>query len=272
MIQRIHDLSAYTDFLKPFFDEPRYAALTAEKRAEKWEKLQKSAGEDGNLTLVSLDGDKPVGLFVFSNIEEEKYMELLFCFSHAKEAYDEIFSYLGEHRGGYTVDFVFDPENTMLKSRLQALGAHFWTEQQIMTYTHACPPVDVSDIVPLTPERRADYCAMHLTDTYWTGEKVADAPDRFKVFLALDGDKVVGYIDVTYTHEENEPFDLFVLPDFRRQGRGRKLLYKALVENKPKGMLLFVDVDNLPAIKLYESSGFVKQEHQNLQSVRWQVQ
>ena len=39
-------------------------------------------------------------------------------------------------------------------------------------------------------------------------------------------------------------------------GYGRKLLAKA--ENGQKGMMLLVDVDNEPAIRLYQRAGFVK--------------
>ena len=83
---------------------------------------------------------------------------------------------------------------------------------------------------------------------YWTGEKVVQAQDRFRTFLAIHDGKVVGYMDVTYIFKENEPFDLFVLEEYRRMGYGRKLLAKALERNAPNRMMLLVDIDNDPAI------------------------
>ena len=98
---------------------------------------------------------------------------------------------------------------------------------------------------------------------YWTGERVLQAQDRFRIFLAVCSGAVIGYLDVTYTFPENEPFDLLVLEEYRRRGYGRKLLAKALEMNRPNGMMLLVDADNVPAIRLYESMGFAKAQGQN---------
>ena len=50
----------------------------------------------------------------------------------------------------------------------------------------------------------------------------AEAPDRFRVFLAVDNGLVVGYLDVTNCFEENEPFALKVKETYRRRGWGEK--------------------------------------------------
>ena len=115
------------------------------------------------------------------------------------------------------------------------------------------------------------YLAIHNKDMYWTGEKVVTAPDRFRTFLAIHEGKVIGYLDVTHCFAENEPYDLFVLEDYRKMGYGRKMLAKALEMNHPSGMMLLVDVDNDPAIRLFESMGFIKAEHQNTLTAHWNV-
>ena len=100
---------------------------------------------------------------------------------------------------------------------------------------------------------------------------MAQAQERFRTFLAIHDGKVVGYLDVTYIFKENEPFDLFVLTEYRRRGYGRKLLAKALEQNEPNGMMLLVDADNVPAIHLYESMGFAKVQGQNNLTAHWRV-
>lgn len=110
------------------------------------------------------------GLFSFFVLPDEKYIEMLECFSREKESYAEAFRYLADSFPGYDADFVFDPQNSVLKELLEEYGAEFDTEQQKM-----------------------------------------------------------------------------VLEDYRRMGYGRKLLAKAVEENKPNGMVLHVDVDNAPA-------------------------
>ena len=131
--------------------------------------------------------------------------------------------------------------------------------------------VDTSDIEPLSARYAEAYCSMHNKEMYWTGEKIMAAQDRFRTFLAIRAGRVVGYLDVTYTRRENEPFDLFVLPEYRRMGYGRKLLAKALDMNRPNGMMLLVDVDNEPAIRLYASMGFAKAQGQNNLTAHWRI-
>ena len=125
-----------------------------------------------------------------------------------------------------------------------------------MVLTGEVPAVDTTGVEPLSAQYEEQYIAMHDTDRYWTGDKVVKAPDIFRVFVAADGGTVMGYIDVTKNNEENEPFDFLVKEEYRRRGCGRKLLYKAIEANRPKRMMLIVDVDNEPAIALYRSMGF----------------
>ena len=113
------------------------------------------------------------------------------------------------------------------------------------------------------PKYRKQYCAIHLEEGYWTADKVIDAPDRFRIILAIEKNEVVGYIDVTYKYEENEPFDVFVKEEYRKRGYGKAMLAKAIALNGPKAMMLLVNVDNAAAIALYESLGFVKSIGEN---------
>ncbi len=196
------------------------------------------------------------GLFSFLVLPDEKYIEMLECLSRDKESYAEAFQYLADSFPGYDADFVFNPQNSVLKELLEEYGAEFDTEQQKMVLEDAVQGIDTTGIEPLSEKYAEEYCAIHTKDVYWTGERVLEAQDRFRTFLAVNEGKVVGYIDLTCTYDENEPFSLLVLEEYRRMGYGRKLLARAVEENKPCGMVLHVDVDNAPAIHLYKSMGF----------------
>ena len=147
---------------------------------------------------------------------------------------------------------MFNPSNRLLRSFLERERADFDTEQLKMTLSDISPAstVDTSGVEPLSEKTMAQYLAMHNKDMYWTGDKVAAAPDHFRTLVALDGDTVVGYLDVTNCFDENEPYDLYVKEEYRRRGWGRRLLARAIMLNRPNAMMLLVEVDNAPAIRL----------------------
>ena len=76
---------------------------------------------------------------------------------------------------------------------------------------------------------------------------------------------------MTYCYTPNEPYDLLVLEPYRRMGYGKKLLKRALEENGDRGMMLLVETDNLPAVRLYTAMGFRKAEGENSQTAHWQI-
>lgn len=207
--------------------------------------------------------DRLVGLFAFLVLPEEQYAEMLVGLSRDLTAYRNILSYLSSNLPGYDVDFVFNPRNHLLRGLLAKANAEFEKEAQKMVFGGHVPDGDTTGVELFSDRYAQQYFDIHNQNMYWTGEKVAAAPERFRTFLAIEAEKVVGYLDVTHSFEENEPFDLFVLPEFRRKGYGRKLLTKAIQMNAPKGMMLLVEVDNVPAIRLYASAGFLKADGPN---------
>ena len=76
---------------------------------------------------------------------------------------------------------------------------------------------------------------------------------------------------MTHCFDENEPYDLWVRPEARRRGWGRKLMTKALELNHPKDMMLLVDVDNEAAIRLYRGTGFLPAPGKGCQTAFWHI-
>ena len=226
---------------------------------------------DRHCVLGVYNEEQMIGLFVFLVLQDEKYIEMLAGLSREKEAYQEALHYLEQCHPGYSADFVFNPGNFLMKELLDQRKAEFEPEQQKMVLEAPVLGIDTIGVELLSDRYAEQYCDIHNKDMYWTGEKVMQAQDRFRTFLAIHEGKVVGYMDVTCTFEENEPFDLLVLEEYRRKGYGRKLLAKALEMNAPNGMMLLVDVDNDPAIRLYESMGFAKVQGQNNLTAHWTV-
>ena len=77
--------------------------------------------------------------------------------------------------------------------------------------------------------------------------------------VAVDGDRVAGYIGSQTVLGWADMMNLCVSPDYRRQGIGEKLtleLERQLRENQVECLTLEVRVSNAPAIALYEKLGF----------------
>lgn len=79
--------------------------------------------------------------------------------------------------------------------------------------------------------------------------------------VAADGDKVAGYVGSQSVMGEADMMNLAVLPSFRRQGVGKKLvleLIRTLSLNGVSSLTLEVRVSNTPAVELYQGLGFVQ--------------
>ncbi len=89
--------------------------------------------------------------------------------------------------------------------------------------------------------------------------------DESVIFLALDGGKGVGFVQLypCFSSTAMKPMwilnDLFVTPEARRQGAAQALMEQArqwAVETKADGLWLETAVDNLTAQRLYERLGW----------------
>ncbi len=272
MIRPVTSLDECKEFAAQFYDDPDFSdpmLRTEQQLKRNLCRRMENPGDD--LVLGVYAGEKLTGLFVFLREKEARYLEMLVGLSRDKKVYEQVLDYLQQLCPGYQVDFVFNPRNFLLKEILQGRNAVFAPEQQKMVLKSFVPDVDTIGVQMLSPKYLAAYMAIHNRDMYWTGERVAAAQDRFRTFLAIEQGKVVGYLDVTCTFEENEPFDLLVLPEHRKKGWGRKLLGKALEMNAPKGMMLLVDVDNEVAIRLYTSMGFETEKGSNSVLAQWKI-
>lgn len=217
-----------------------------------------AANNSHNDVIGVFDDENIIGLFVFIVEINEKYIEMTVGLSRNFQAYEEMLEYLSTKYLHYNCDFVYNPNNYHLNSLLTKKNAIFDKEQQKMKLLNEVKYFSERSTEILTKKYHEQYIKIHNTDMYWTAERILNAQNIFKTVIAVDGDKVVGYIDFTICNDENEPYDLLVLNEYRNQGFGKALLSKAIELNGPKKMMLLVDIDNDIAIKLYESLGFVK--------------
>ena len=271
MIKTVTDLEKYYSFMESFDEDPNFSDPHLNDMKEKNEDILLWFNRPNHYCFVAESNNETLGLFIFIIYEDEKYMEMLIGLSKKEQAVEELLLYLSENYAGFHADFVFNPKWTIFKKCLEKHGAHFDIEQQRMIYTHQKLNINTDGIVSYSDKYKDQYIDIHDKDLYWIAEKTIEARDRFNIFLAIENDNVVGYIDVTNCYEENEPYSFYVKPEYRRRGLGTKLLYKALETNGLKEMMLFVDIDNIPAIKLYETLGFIKKENANTLTANWNI-
>lgn len=260
MILEIHSFEEYADFINEISADPRYSdPHFIYNESNLYDALKKK----GQRAFVSLKDEKVAGLFVWLILPDERFMEMIIGLSKEETAYAEMLAYLEERYPGYQMDFVLNPKNDVLRHLLRSKNASFAAEQQKMVWVKEAQTVSNRQIVAYSPECKEQYCSIHTTDVYYTAEKVLAARDKFRVLLAIEDDRVIGYLDVTYCYEENEPYVLYVKPEYARMGYEQALLAAAIELNKPHGMMVLVDVDAPDEIEIFRAAGFEAVEGQN---------
>lgn len=255
-IQPLRDVRACLPFVLAINADPCLGDPMLRTAEQLQVNLLSAQDQPGHQAFGAYEGERLAGLFVFLILPGERYIEMLAGLTREPAAWEAMLAHLRAQYSGCQADFVFNPMNAPLRNCLRAAGADFDPEQQKMKLTRAVDYRSPLQTSLYTPAYREQYARMHSADVYWTADKILAAPERFRVILALDGQKAVGYLDATHCFEENEPYDIFVLPEYRNRGYAKAMLAHAISLNRPKGMSLLVDADNAPAIAAYTALGF----------------
>ena len=254
MIKEIDAFDEYKNFIQGFSGDSAFADPHFEFDSGN---LYNSLRKHGERAYIVTEGEKITGLYVWLILPNEKYIEMLIGLTKEEASIQEMITFIENEYMGYQLDFVINPRHNLFYNFLQAKKARFEEEQQWMAWKTETENQYPYDIVLLTPKYEAQYIDNHNKDTYWTAEKVIAASDRFRVFLAIHKEKVIGHIDVTYCYEQNEPYDIWVDDKYKNKGYEQALLQAAINMNKPKEMMILVDVNNYDEIEMLKSIGFV---------------
>lgn len=263
MLKMLTSVKEYMNFINEINSDPNFGDPMLRTQEQIKGNLLDAPQKPNHQVWGIFDGEEMAGLFVFLILEEESYLEMIVGLSRNQKAYEEVLSFLKRTYSGCQVDFVYNPGNYLLHRLLQNEKSEFETEQLKMVLKKDVSHKSDHQIELYSPKYKEQYIAIHQNDGYWTAEKVIDALDRFRIILAIEDEKVVGYMDITHKFEENEPYDIFVKKECRRKGYGKAMLARAIELNKPKSMMLLTDIDDMAAIALYESMGFCKAAGEN---------
>lgn len=260
MIQKIYSFDEYEDFISELANHPQYSDPHFSYDRNNLYRCLKS--KDKHAFVVSGNGIVK-GLFVFIILPDDRYVEMLIGFTKVEEAFTEMFEYMENNYCGYQMDFVFNPLNTAIFGPLKSKGAIFESEQMKMIQDGSVPNVSTNNIELLSDKWVKQYCDLHNADTYWTAQRIISTLDKFRVLLVVKDGRVLGYLDVQSCVDINEIYALYIKPEAATQGYELSLLTKVIELNKPKQMMVVVDVDNKEEVDLYTAAGFVKLEGQN---------
>lgn len=260
MIQKIYSFDEYEDFISELANHLQYSDPHFSYDRNNLYRCLKSKDKHA---FVVLENGIVKGLFVFIILPDDRYVEMLIGFTKVEEVFTEMLEYIENNYCGYQMDFVFNPLNTAIFEPLKLEGAIFEPEQMKMIQCGFAPNVSTNNIEQLSDKWMKQYCDLHNTDTYWTGERIVSALDKFRVLLVVKDGHVLGYLDVQNCFDTNEIYALYIKPEASSQGYELALLAKAIELNKPNQMMVVVDVNNKEEVDLYTAAGFVKLEGQN---------
>lgn len=260
MIQKIYSFDEYEGFINELNEHPQYSDphFSYDKN-----NLYRSLKSKDKHAFVVLENGIVKGLFVFIILPDDRYIEMLIGFTKVEEVFTEMLEYMENNYCGYQMDFVFNPHNTAISRPLKLKGAIFEPEQMKMIQSGSVPNVLTNNIEQLSDKWVKQYCDLHSTDTYWTGERIISALNKFRVLLVVKDEQVLGYLDVQSCYDINEIYALYVKPEVMSQGYELSLLANAIELNKPNQMMVVVDVDNKEEVELYTAAGFSRLEGQN---------
>lgn len=80
--------------------------------------------------------------------------------------------------------------------------------------------------------------------------------DTDSVYNYMDGEKVLGYLEIRLVDGVVDVMNLFVNEENRRQGIATTLMNKMIDEEEYSRIMLEVNENNNPAIRLYNKLGF----------------
>ena len=265
MIKILKSVDEYINFINKINSTDNYSDPMLSNEVQIKNNLLESVNKKDNIIFGIFDhNNNIIGFFVFLVIEEEKYTEMIVGLSDNKNAYFELFEYLFDNYKGYNIDFVYNPNNNYLNELLKEYNASFEIGQQKMQLIKYNNMKRKNEVILYSDKYKDQYVNLHLKDTYWTGDKVLSAFDKFRVILAIKDNKVVGYIDITHKYEENESYGVFVKEEYRNMGIATDMLSYAIELDKNKRIMLLVDINNEKAIRLYEKVGFEKVKGNNI--------
>lgn len=253
MINKLNDASALSVALRDF---PLSECMARTPLVELVSRLNSYVTRRDHHVFAVHDNDVLTGIFAFLILPDERYIELLEPLTENVSAACEMLEFIRSRYSGFNLDCVFNPENSAVSAALSDIGADFEPMQVSLRCSTTIAYNSNLDVQPLSEKYHDEYMSIHAKDCYWTAERVIASRGAFNVLIALEHEKVVGYIDFTVNADESEIFDLFVDSSVRSCRYEQALISYAVRCVAPKSVFVVVDENDTDMLSIYQSLGF----------------
>ena len=263
MIKIITTVDDVLDFVFIMNSKPETACkmIPAERELLK-AYAEKTISRENDFIAAVYDKKELKGAFFLFYEPKDKYFELIGGYAKEAADYREFFDFMKKTYSGHTLDMVLNPFNNVFIESARIEGAEFDGEQVEMVLTDLCYKPVSRKVVHFSDKYADEYKAIHNDEgCYWTAEKIITAKDIFRIYIALDDEKPIGYIDVTYNNSENEIYNLFVISEYSELGYEAALIQTAISDNNGSGMIFLVSMDDEYMMNLCKSLGFKEGTH-----------
>ena len=212
--------------------------------------------------IVSIKNNENIsGIGIFFYEPNEKYIECMGGFFNDESDFRLIMKYLKKKHNKHHIDFIFPLENTNVLSYLKNINGIFdkpeiYLEVDYKSFIQKKCKINITE---LSKENYELYLKVHNDQNiYWTGKRIIEAPEIFKVFIIANKEKIEGYINITYGKQTNEIYKLFVENENIEY---MEALINAAVTNvlcKDSKLVVLVDLEDIKKISLYKNFGFTE--------------
>lgn len=158
-IEIIKDLEPWMGFIKETNSDPALASPCIGTPYYFERNLMMAVDRPGYTVAGVFQDGEPAGLFVFIVSPEDKNVEMKVDVCRNAEAYETMIEYMQKEYAGFQADFVFNPDNRLLKDILTRKEAAFDPVQVRMVFSGNCPAVDTEGVEVLTERYHDQYLA-----------------------------------------------------------------------------------------------------------------
>ena len=227
--------------------------------------FQKMLEHPHDRLLIFEENDRISGVLALLVEPQDKYLEAIggvFAESNYHRVAKAFFDYIAYSYSGYFMHAAYPEENAQALKFMESLGAELEDSDYEMRLKKGelkvCSPAN--DVVQLTERYHKSFVEFHDArhpDVFWTGEKLLDAIDKFRIHIVTKKEKVIG--SVVTSRQTEEIFFIAVAEDKHESTYGKALLLQAVQDAFADGaeeLLSMVERDSDSKINLFENLGF----------------